>query len=209
MKLAHALVVGGDLTRAVHLRDLAELYGDTVAPFQDEIRAVEKMYKAIWQLHVYLDPSQMHKASVVKGEIARAIGFPNDGLLELELQENIGEKNEWDILAERSGDVAPNQLGDVLRHLDMPASRSRGATPRSNVELAIQAGQVDKLIREGVVQPGSGLRGRRGVKSGGPVAPGRTPLSEADLDGRGSKQARGPVDVPGTKSTEDGLDRPE
>ncbi len=85
MKIAHALVVGSDLSNVRHLREVASVYREgsrELAPYQDEIRAVEKMYSSIWRFHIYVDAAYADARKMLVASAAkRILHFSNDPLL--------------------------------------------------------------------------------------------------------------------------------
>jgi hypothetical protein len=133
MKVAQALVVGRDLTIVSELRDVTTVCSEGLAPYQDEIRAVEEMYKSIWQFHAYLDVAQMHKKFLVGDALAHEIGFPNDTLLTPQLESD-GTNSPYDLLArDLKDEVALIHLPKVIARLDavIPALPRFGETKDS------------------------------------------------------------------------------
>src|SRR5205085_3813557 len=91
-------------------------------PYQDEIRAVEEMYRSIWQLHGYLDMSQIDKKLLVANAFEHEVRFPNDALLIPEL-ESYGLDSPYDLLArDLREEVAPIDLPRVIARLDAAIS---------------------------------------------------------------------------------------
>ncbi len=121
MKIAEALVVGADLAEVAHLRDVTKVSNEGLRPYEDEIRAVEEMYRSIWQMHVYLDASQMHKKSLVARALKEEVGFPNDMLLKGDEIENEPTNPYAKLATELFGDVAPNLIPRVVALLDKTA----------------------------------------------------------------------------------------
>jgi len=99
MKVAEALVVGADPARVAHLRDVTNVSPEGLVPYQQEIRAVEEMYRSIWQLHAYIDKEHVAKAALVAQAFEHRLGFPNDGLLEAEYGDGSPD-NPYDQLAQ-------------------------------------------------------------------------------------------------------------
>jgi hypothetical protein len=87
MKVAHALVVGSDLTKVSHLRMVTDVYGgaDELKPNEKEIVAIEDMYKSIWRFHIYVDAAHADRKKIVEMVACTEIGFPNDPLLSNEI----------------------------------------------------------------------------------------------------------------------------
>lgn len=162
MKVAEALVVGSDLTRVAHFRDVTAVCGEGLGPYQEEIKAVEKMYGAIWQLHVYLDSPHLLKQRLVANALEREIGFPNDRLLLSEL-ETSEPTSAYDLLAtELRDDVAITLLPEVISKLDETVRFRLEAEPRSVVRHAIQDVVAASLTREVAGEhPGSSRPRRR------------------------------------------------
>jgi HD superfamily phosphohydrolase len=48
MKVAEVLVVGSELSRVAKLRDVITVSPESLEPYQEEIRAIESMYRSIW-----------------------------------------------------------------------------------------------------------------------------------------------------------------
>jgi phosphoglycolate phosphatase-like HAD superfamily hydrolase len=142
MKIAKALVVGNDLARARHLRDVAgrdgEPYHHELLPFQREVTAIEEMYQSIWQFHVFLDVDHERKASLVRRVLFERLKAPNDELLESELPV---ASNRYDFIAEELwGQFGFDQLPRVIETLDALPVRhrfERGA--KTERDLAVRA----------------------------------------------------------------------
>ncbi|MBI5536875.1 MAG: hypothetical protein HY898_29405 [Deltaproteobacteria bacterium] len=122
MKVAQALVVGADLTKVAHLRDVNSVSPESLEPYSDEIQAVERMYKSIWQFHAYLDPIHEAKRTLVAEVLRRCIGFPNDKLLSERLADgDVG--NPYGLLAGDLNDsFAWNLLPDIIHQIDIGAT---------------------------------------------------------------------------------------
>jgi HD superfamily phosphohydrolase len=117
MKLAEVLVVGSDLGKAVKLRDLTDISPAGLGPYKDEIRAIEEMYKSIWQFHAFLDGAWFEKQPVVAWAFEQELPFLNDQLLAKELAHE--PESLFSILAtDLKGDIAPNLLDRVINEVD-------------------------------------------------------------------------------------------
>jgi HD superfamily phosphohydrolase len=117
LKVAEALVVGSDLSKAAQLRNLTQVSPEGLGPYEREIRAVQDMYVSIWQLHAYLDFAFWDKQPVVEWALERELGFPNDRLLSEELaQESHGA---YGLLAGPLRDeIPPRWLSEVIKRTD-------------------------------------------------------------------------------------------
>lgn len=140
MKVARALVVGSDLRNYAQLREVSKISSEGLAPYQDEIQAVEKMYQSIWQFHAFLDPTFWHKQPLVELAFERELGgIPNDPLLSKELaceQEGI-----FAVLAkEMINEVAPNHLQRVVELVDaeMVGKMRHGDDRASNQQVLLR-----------------------------------------------------------------------
>lgn len=120
MKVAQALIVGSDLKRAHHLRDIRKVISVGLEPYEDEIRAIERMYMSIWQLHVFVDIAHLQKHRLVARVMEHEIGFPNDNLLSAGFEEDESEpKTVYDVLAsERWDDIPLSLLPRIVEQLD-------------------------------------------------------------------------------------------
>ena len=149
MKLAEVIVVGSDPSTAVHLRNLTRVLGDMhsqsaegLAPYQEEIRAIEDMYTSIWQLHVYLDLAWFDKQPLVQEVLEHELGFPNDALLKQELRHD--PSNVYHLLAKECRDEIPSKLmQNAIERLDeaaltMKRLDSTADNPREVVMRVIQ-----------------------------------------------------------------------
>jgi HD superfamily phosphohydrolase len=128
MKVAHALVVGNDLTNVSHLRTVTKIYGDSeqLSPYEQEIQAIEDMYRSIWRMNIYVDTAFRDRRAVVALASAKELHFQNDGLLANASEEGpLAERNEYDILAEREGKFAFDDLPYVVRALDGLCAQTR------------------------------------------------------------------------------------
>jgi hypothetical protein len=120
MKVAEVLVVGADLSKAAQLRNLTQVSPEGLAPYEQEIRAVQDMYLSIWQFHAYLDVAFWDKQPVVEWALEREVGFPNDELLELELSRD--RHGAYAVLAGAlRDDIAPRCLPAVITRVDEEA----------------------------------------------------------------------------------------
>lgn len=121
MKVAEALVVGSDLTKVAHLRDVTSVIDEGLGPYQSEIRAIEEMYRSIWQLHVYLDSAHEDKRAIVAKAVEEELHFSNDKLLADEAAAD--EPNAYDLIAgEFKNQYAWDQLPEVIRRIDADAA---------------------------------------------------------------------------------------
>lgn len=123
MKVAQALVVGADLTKVAHLRDVHMVTPEPLGPYHDEIKAVEEMYRSIWQFHVFLDSSQHKKRALVEAVLKEMLQFPNDALLSKNLVVHQESETSYSLLASGlRGEYAWNRLPIVVRRLDRESS---------------------------------------------------------------------------------------
>ncbi len=117
MKVAEVLVVGADLTRVARLRDVTSVSPEGLDPYQEEIRAIENMYRSIWQFHVYLDYAWFDKQPVVEWVLEDRLRFPNDKLFVQELASE--EASVYSLLAKDfRGEIPPNRLSEVIQRVD-------------------------------------------------------------------------------------------
>jgi hypothetical protein len=117
MKVAQALVVGSDPKKVAHLRDVSKVSPESLAPYQDEIGAVERMYESIWQFHAFLDPAHFAKHALVAELLHNKLGFPNDDLLGRQVA--VEPENSYDLLAGRLKDeFAWINLPGIVKRLD-------------------------------------------------------------------------------------------
>lgn len=139
MKVAEALVVGADLGKVAHLRDVNDITPEPLDPYHDEIRAVEQMYRSIWQFHVFLDSSQLHKRALVQSVVSRTIAFPNDRLLQNQHAARAQAENPYDLIAgPLSGEFPLNLLPDVVRSLDRARLHGRPESVRDEARRIIR-----------------------------------------------------------------------
>ena len=133
LKVAQALVVGSDLSKVKHLRNVdAVTNPEALRPYHDEILAVENMYKSIWQFHAFLDSSHRHKLHLVEAVLEKKIGFKSDGLLKKKTSPAEGAENPYDLLADRLRDTfAWELLAEIVRSLDNPERQRHGASETS------------------------------------------------------------------------------
>jgi HD superfamily phosphohydrolase len=153
MKVAQALVVGADLKRVAHLRDVTNVSSEGLGPYQAEIRAVEDMYKSIWQFHAYVDKDHVSKAALVARALERKTGFSNDELLVSEPDSNLPE-NPYDVLAsELKDEVAVSQLPLVIARLDaiIPTRMRFGMVNQEARALAMRA--IREVAEEVTIGP--------------------------------------------------------
>jgi HD superfamily phosphohydrolase len=129
MKVAEALVVGQDLSKAAHLREVTKVSPEGLKPYQDEIKAVENMYRSIWQFHAYLDPTHWDKHPVVDWAFQRELKFPNDALLTSQFVRE-EEQGPYHLLAsELLDEIAAKSFPKVIQRFDQVA-RMRGNAPQ-------------------------------------------------------------------------------
>jgi HD superfamily phosphohydrolase len=144
MKVAEALVVGRDLGHAEQLRNVTSLSvsPEGLEPYQSEIRAIEDMYRSIWQFHAYLDLAQWDKQPLVEQAIDRALGVRNDDLLAEELR--LEPRGTYHLLASDLKDMIPAAcLTEVVRRVDaeIPTRMRLGDTdqdPRTRLRAIIR-----------------------------------------------------------------------
>jgi hypothetical protein len=125
MKLAEVLVVGADLGKVSRLRDVTEISPEGLIPYQSEIRAIEDMYKSIWQFHVFIESSWFDKQPVVEVALKTELGYPNDQLLSQELA-NEPESPFGVLVKELLPEVQPRLIPNVIEETPArcePASR--------------------------------------------------------------------------------------
>ena len=125
MKVAEVLVVGSDLKHVARLRDVTTVSPEALEPYQEEIRAIEGMYKSIWQFHVYLDYAKFEKQPVAALALREELDFPNDALF---LEELANEPETiYKLLASRDvgGEIPMNHLSEVIERVDQEAMRFR------------------------------------------------------------------------------------
>lgn len=153
MKIAQALVVGSDPTRVAHLRDVDKVTSEPLTPYRDEIRAVEEMYKAIWQLHAFLDTAHLSKRSLVARLLAERIEFPNDGWITAS-DKSATDANSYTLLAtELQGEFAWKYLRHVVTRLDQEgAARMRHGVPETERERTL------RIIRQVQAEAGPGVQ---------------------------------------------------
>lgn len=117
MKVAEAIVVGNDPSRASLLRDVVDVSEEGLEPYKGEIRSIESMYRSIWQFHAFLDPIYWHKQPLVEWVFERELGFPNDQLLKGELSD--GNESIFHRLAVRLRDeIPPALLQELVLRVD-------------------------------------------------------------------------------------------
>jgi hypothetical protein len=117
MKVAEVLVVGRDLTRAAHLRNVTTVSQEGLEPYEREIKAIEDMYLSIWQLHAFVDLAHWDKQPLVEWAFERETKFPNDELLTEELAHE--PRGTYHFLASDLRDeIPPKSLPEVVRRVD-------------------------------------------------------------------------------------------
>ena len=136
MKVAAALVVGRDMTKVARLRDVTDICKEGLVPYQSEIRAVEEMYRSIWQFHVFLDGAHFRKWRLLVNSLnERHLHFPNDALLMADLERK-AEKDAYYILATDLKDkAAVEDLPRILERLDTVVRNRQGSTKPESVAL--------------------------------------------------------------------------
>jgi hypothetical protein len=141
MKIAEVLVVGSNLNKVAKLRDVTEVSPDPEAlrPYQDEIRAIENMYKSIWQFHVYLDYAKFDRQPVVDMALHEELGFPNDALFLDELANE--PETVYAILASKDvrGEIPPNHLSEVIERIDGEVVKFRHGEDTANMKAWVLA----------------------------------------------------------------------
>jgi len=125
MKIAEVLVVGSDLGKVAKLRDVTTVSPEALQPYEDEIRAIENMYKSIWQFHVYLDYAKFDKQPVVEMALHRELDFPNDALFREELRSE--PVTTYKLLAGEylQGEIPMNHLSEVIERVDEEVMKFR------------------------------------------------------------------------------------
>jgi HD superfamily phosphohydrolase len=117
MKLAKALLMGdSDKRPIVHLREVTKVGGNTLNPYENEIHAIEEMYRAIWQFHVFVDSAYFKKRKIVERYVSHTLNFPNDDLLVHE--DSAADPGPYDMLDEMNHLVAFADVPAVLQKLD-------------------------------------------------------------------------------------------
>jgi hypothetical protein len=117
LKVAEVLVVGPDLDHAAKLRNVTEVSSEGLKPYQDEIVAIEDMYRSIWQFHAYLDVAYWDKQPLVEWAFERELKFPNDQLLAEELSRD--PRGAYHVLArDLREEIPPKWLPEVVRRVD-------------------------------------------------------------------------------------------
>jgi len=117
LKVAEVLVVGSDLSKAAQLRNLTKVSPEGLAPYEQEIVAVQDMYRSIWQFSAYLDLAFWDKQPVVEWALERELQFPNDRLLSEELAHE--DRGIYGLLAGPLRDeIAPKWLSAVIERVD-------------------------------------------------------------------------------------------
>ena len=141
-------MVGSDITRVARLRDVAEISPEGLLPYQSEIRAIEEMYKSIWQFHVFLESSWFDKQPVVEWALERELGFPNDRLLTEELAHE--PASPFGILArELTDEVAPRLIPSVIQGMDARIRMRHGESsdPRAWIRSIISSVAAQEQLR--------------------------------------------------------------
>jgi HD superfamily phosphohydrolase len=163
LKVAEALVVGSDLSKAAHLRNVTEVSPEGLGPYEHEIVAIEEMYRSIWQFHVFLDPTFWHKQPIVDWALSQKLGFPNDQLLVTEFADE--PRGPYHLVAGAlRHEIAPRWLPEVVERVDEEiASRARFgedlATEESlraiirEVQAEIASGDGGQLPLPGIGEP--------------------------------------------------------
>jgi len=198
MKVAQALVVGSDLKRVAHLRDVSQVSPESLEPYQDEIQAVERMYRSIWQFHAFLDPAQFSKRALVAEVLHNKLGFPNDDLLSPHA--NADSESAYDLLAGQCKDeFAWNSLPLIVKRLDTEGeTRMRHGTGETVLD------RTRRIIRE-VTQPSasksSGSRPVRSAKPEGATGEREREKSRSMIEEPGSSDDK-QLPMPGVRKPE-------
>jgi len=117
LKVAEVLVVGSDFSKVAQLKDLTHVTPEGLRPYQEEILAVQEMYRSIWQFAAYLDLAYWEKQPVVEWALERELQFHNDRLLADELARE--DRGAYGLLAGPLKDeIAPNRLSAVIDRID-------------------------------------------------------------------------------------------
>lgn len=117
LKVAEVLVVGSDFSKVAQLKDLTQVTPEGLKPYQEEILAVQDMYRSIWQFAAYLDVAYWEKQPVVQWAMELELQFPNDRLLTEELARD--DRGAYGLLAgPLKLDIAPNRLSEVIERVD-------------------------------------------------------------------------------------------
>lgn len=126
MKVAEALVVGAQLGLAAKLRDVTQVSPEGLEPYEREIKAIEDMYRSIWQFHAYLDASHWDKQPMVAWVLHEELGFPNDELLAKEFLKDAD--GPFHIIAgELRRQIPYARLPEIIARVDAePVARMRG-----------------------------------------------------------------------------------
>jgi HD superfamily phosphohydrolase len=158
LKVAEVLVVGADLTKVAQLWNVTKISPEGLTPYQDEIQAIQEMYRSIWQLHVYLDLSHWDKQPLVMEALERELKFPNDELLSKELSHE--SQTVYDLLAGPLNEEIPIKwLPQVIERVDQEfASRSRLESSEDDKT------KLRKLIREVIAEYSNGQIGLPGLR---------------------------------------------
>jgi len=169
MKVAQALVVGSNLAKSAHLRDVSSISPEGLEPYEEEIRAVEKMYESIWQLHAFMDPSFAHKRSLVELAFERAIGFPDDRLLSDELSHEEQDGVFGLLTGDLRDHVAPVHLTRVVARVDAElVGRKRLGNDQGNARefLLRIIDDVSREARSSAIPASDAQLGLPGVETG-------------------------------------------
>jgi hypothetical protein len=143
MKVAEVLVVGSDLAEAAHLRDVTSVSAEGLGPYEKEIRAIEDMYKSIWQFHAFLDPTHWDKWPVVAWAFEILLKFPNDKMLAEELAKDANGPY-WLLATELKEEVPPKSLPQIVERVEVEvAPRMRHASEPTDT-----LGRLRAVIRE-------------------------------------------------------------
>jgi HD superfamily phosphohydrolase len=147
LKVAEVLVVGSDLKKAAQLRNLTEISPEGLAPYEQEIVAIQDMYRSIWQFHCYLDISFWDKQPVVEWALQRELGFQNDRLLSQELSHDY--QGAYHLIAGRLLDKIPAEsLPQVIKRVDEEVpTRMRLGDKTRDLETSIR-GMIREVIAE-------------------------------------------------------------
>lgn len=170
MKLAHAIVLGDNEGNAKHLRDLEKAYAhddkELLTPYQNEINAIEEMYRSIWRIHVYIDSAYVESIELVAAVAAMpppfGFGLANDPSLAIDHEKVITPKLQlFHELLNQIDDVARNNIPRVIRELERNAMQLNHAKFGESLENESIKKIVERAIRSASL--GSNLSDTRGV----------------------------------------------
>jgi HD superfamily phosphohydrolase len=152
MKVAEVLVVGKDLNHAERLRDVTKLSvsPEGLEPYQNEILAIEEMYRSIWQFHAYLDLAYWDKQPIVEWALHRALRVCSDDLLAEELSHE--PPGMYHFLANDLKDEIPDKwFTDVICRVDNEVPTRMRLAPNDQHHLE----QLRSIIRQVLAEAGA------------------------------------------------------